>query len=298
MGIINRIADSFRFKDTIIYKEHGDLDDKLIALTRLNKEHPNNQEILNEMRIVNKGLEGEKEIIYQLKKANIGLFVLRDIKIKFEDLSSQIDFIVISPTNIYLIECKNLYGNITVNENGDFIRDTVYNGKRNKIGFYSPIRQVEAQRDVLRKIWDSRVGKLIKILGSNGFNSFRKTLVVVANNDTILNLNKAPKDIKERVIRSDALVRYIENDLRNRPNDEWGFSKKQMEEYARSYLKLSLADVTNYYDYYKTKFKLDENDDFSNNKCPKCGSELVFKNGKYGPFYGCSNYPKCKYIRK
>lgn len=28
--------------------------------------------------------------------------------------------------------------------------------------------------------------------------------------------------------------------------------------------------------------------------CPKCRAEMVFKKGKYGNFYGCSNYPKCK----
>lgn len=33
-------------------------------------------------------------------------------------------------------------------------------------------------------------------------------------------------------------------------------------------------------------------------KCPKCGGGLVKKNGKYGPFYGCSNFPKCRFIKK
>ena len=33
--------------------------------------------------------------------------------------------------------------------------------------------------------------------------------------------------------------------------------------------------------------------------CPKCGGNLVLKNGKHGSFYGCSNYPKCRYtVRK
>ena len=29
--------------------------------------------------------------------------------------------------------------------------------------------------------------------------------------------------------------------------------------------------------------------------CPKCGGALVLRKGKYGKFYGCSNYPKCRY---
>ncbi len=30
-------------------------------------------------------------------------------------------------------------------------------------------------------------------------------------------------------------------------------------------------------------------------KCPKCGSPLIKKLGKYGRFYACSNFPECKY---
>lgn len=31
--------------------------------------------------------------------------------------------------------------------------------------------------------------------------------------------------------------------------------------------------------------------------CPKCGSQLVLRHGKNGDFYGCSNFPKCKYTQ-
>jgi DNA topoisomerase-1 len=36
---------------------------------------------------------------------------------------------------------------------------------------------------------------------------------------------------------------------------------------------------------------LDEN-------CPKCGSQLLLRNGQYGEFVSCSGYPKCKYIKQ
>ncbi len=32
--------------------------------------------------------------------------------------------------------------------------------------------------------------------------------------------------------------------------------------------------------------------------CPECGSPLVKRNGRYGEFIACSNYPECKYIKK
>ena len=33
----------------------------------------------------------------------------------------------------------------------------------------------------------------------------------------------------------------------------------------------------------------------SNGKCPRCGGNLFQRDGRYGRFYGCSNYPRCKY---
>jgi DNA topoisomerase-1 len=33
-------------------------------------------------------------------------------------------------------------------------------------------------------------------------------------------------------------------------------------------------------------------------KCPKCGSNLTLKHGRYGQFTACSNYPKCRYVKR
>ena len=34
-------------------------------------------------------------------------------------------------------------------------------------------------------------------------------------------------------------------------------------------------------------------------KCPQCGHDLVRRKSRYGTtFVGCSNYPKCRYIKK
>ena len=41
----------------------------------------------------------------------------------------------------------------------------------------------------------------------------------------------------------------------------------------------------------KAPVPLDEN-------CPKCGLQLVLRNGQYGEFVSCSGYPKCKYIKQ
>lgn len=33
-------------------------------------------------------------------------------------------------------------------------------------------------------------------------------------------------------------------------------------------------------------------------KCPDCGSDLMWRRGRFGAFIACSNYPSCKYIKK
>ena len=246
--------DAFRFKDTIFYKENSDLQDKYNALKRLNEEYPKNEELQSELLIVKKGLDGENEISYQLKKSHIGMYVLRDVKVKYEDLTAQIDYVVITPVFTYYIECKNLIGNITVTDKGDFIREFTLNGKRMKKGMYSPLRQVEAQREVIRKIWESNTSSFIKFFASKNFEYYRRVLVVAANQDTILNTSKAPKEFKYKILRADSLVRKIEYDLNHRDNDDHLKSKKGMEGIAQSYLDLSSKEEIDYYNYYKEKF--------------------------------------------
>ena len=54
------------------------------------------------------------------------------------------------------------------------------------------------------------------------------------------------------------------------------------------------ADWTN-----EEKTKIKENKTLEEQMiCPKCHGSLIERNGKYGPFIGCSNYPKCKFIKK
>ncbi len=35
-----------------------------------------------------------------------------------------------------------------------------------------------------------------------------------------------------------------------------------------------------------------------NKKCPQCGALMKLKNGQYGKFYGCTNFPQCRYTEK
>ncbi|HFD0846073.1 TPA: topoisomerase DNA-binding C4 zinc finger domain-containing protein [Enterococcus hirae] len=38
-------------------------------------------------------------------------------------------------------------------------------------------------------------------------------------------------------------------------------------------------------------------DELSKKICPECGGTLIVKNGKYGEFLGCNNFPKCRFTK-
>ena len=44
------------------------------------------------------------------------------------------------------------------------------------------------------------------------------------------------------------------------------------------------------------KIKKSNAQKISNEICPKCGGSLVERNGKYGKFTGCANFPKCRFV--
>ena len=85
------------------------------------------------------------------------------------------------------------------------------------------------------------------------FKKYHRVLVVAANNETILNTNYAPKDMKYKVIKSDQLIRTLEYDLEHSDKNIWD-SKKNMIERANFYLCINNNENINYYDYYKNKY--------------------------------------------
>ena len=135
----------------------------------------------------------------------------------------------------YFIECKNLIGNITVNESGDFIREYSYKSHKVKKGIESPYRQVQAQREVYKKIWLKMQGKFRSFLFEKGFENIHRILVVAANGENILNVKYAPKDMKYNIIKADALIRKLEYDRDHSDKSLWD-NKKRMESWANVFL--------------------------------------------------------------
>lgn len=166
-----------------------------------------------EIDMLEKGIQGEKQLLYHLNKSNIGMYVLRDVNFKYNDMTAQIDFVVVTAFKCYFIECKNYSADIIhVDENRNFEMSTRYGKRYNRKAIDSPISQVEDQFTVFQKICLDDVDKVKELLQGNKFKDYFKTLVVFTNSNNRLNLTKAPNDIKYRILKVDNLIRQIEYD--------------------------------------------------------------------------------------
>lgn len=202
-----------KFTETVFYKKESELELQIETLKNIQLKYPNNEKIKHKLRILELGLRGEKEIEFELKNTNIGMFVLRDVNLKYKDLTAQIDYIILTPGYIYFVECKNLIGNISVNERGEFIREYTYDNKKIREGIYSPIRQAERHVEIFKKIWSERNNKVLDKIFREQRQLWFKPLVVMANSKNILDLKKAPKELKSQIIKSDLLIDYIKKDI-------------------------------------------------------------------------------------
>ena len=233
------------FRETKIMKEDCELENKVNVLTELHNKYPNNEKIKDDLIYAKIGLNGEKTIIHELKMANIGMYVLHDITFKYEDLSAQTDFIVITPVKNYFIECKNLRGHLKINNTGSFTRKYESNNNRIEENIYSPLTQAKGHINIYKKIWDKNHGVFDKLLFEKDFFKFNTPLVVMANPKNILYDRFAPKEIKNKVIRADQLINYLEKDLKY---CKWHdrLSQKGMEEKAKFFLDNNTPNIVNY----------------------------------------------------
>ena len=201
--------------------------------------------IATQIKLATYGKMGEDNVAFELKNSGIDMYVLRDIYLEIGDLSAQIDYIVITRKYIYILECKNLIGNIEIDNSGSFIRTYELFGKRIKEGIYSPITQNQRHLQVLKNVRkDSKGNFLTKIAFEKFFQENYKSLVVLANPKTYLNAKFAKKEIKEQVIRADQLIAYIKNmEMAKKENS---MSKDDMLELAQFYLECSQPNKSDY----------------------------------------------------
>jgi transposase-like protein len=246
-----------KMKEPIFLKETGSSNEQLEGLKALLPDAPQEiqVQIERDIKLLSAGMYGEEQIAFELKNSHMPMFILHDLFLTDGDLSAQIDYLVITRKRNFVIECKNLFGNIEINNNGDFIRTVYYNGRYNKEGIYSPITQNQRHLELIKKILrESKSNFIIKALFERFerfFYDTYRTVVVLANPKTVLNAKYAKKEIKEQVIRADQLVDHIKQINSQRGCDT--SSEKDTEELARYFLSLHRGNPADYIEKYRTQ---------------------------------------------
>lgn len=230
MGLFDKFE---KFDKTIFYKKNSELEYQIEALKKVQVKYPHNNTISKKLMLCELGLKGEKDIEFELKNTNIGMYVLHDINLEFENLKAQIDYIIITPAKVYFVECKNLTGNISVNSKGEFTREYYYKGRTIKEGIYSPLTQAERHIEIFKKIWSSNNKGFLNKIKYNNMDKWYVPLVVMANAKNILNIKYAPKEIKSKIVKPDNLVKLLKEDI-NKTEAEYLWSKEDMKECAFS----------------------------------------------------------------
>lgn len=220
-----------------------------------------------------KGRMGERAVSRKLNRLpHYKYKVINNLLINSCGHSTQIDHVVVSQYGVFVIETKNYQGLIYGGYNTDYWTQNIY---WKKYELYNPIIQNKGHIKALERLLkDYNAGVFVSIV------AFSKRAKLLVNFDEVVYWNKINRLIKsyyqECLSQEDVYQIYSVLLSENKT------SRKNTKEHVRSTRK-------------NVKRKKNA---ISNGYCPICGGTLVLRDGKYGWFYGCQNYPNCKYVHK
>lgn len=144
------------------------------------------------------GLEGEDRVNYQLNNLYLPLVCLYDVRIEEDFGGAQADFIVISKEKIYILEVKNLYGNVKVTKSGDVIRVIPRKNQIEEEGMDNPFTQTHRQMMMFKRLLDN-----------NGYHMEFEYLIVMGNPHTAIYF----EGDKYPMIRYDNIINFFESKI-------------------------------------------------------------------------------------
>lgn len=248
--------------------------------------------------------------------------IMRNVYIPKENgETTEIDVVFITQKGIFVIESKNYSGWIFGNENDPFWTATLQNGLKNK--FYNPIKQNNTHMKWLGKYLEEDIPLFSMIVFSERCEL--KKITVESSNVRVIKRDvlyahirdlweqaedKLDKEKVKEIYEKLKNLTHVSKDVKQEHvaaiNEKYNISKKQpkkieeetessqeMEEPVESEL-LQEAEKP-------AESVLPQETGTEARICPRCGGTLVLRVAKKGEnagnsFYGCANYPKCRYI--
>lgn len=233
------------------YKADSDSKKQLERLQQLYATAPDRvkPQIERDMKLLAYGIAGEESVAFELNNSYLPIIVLHDLRLEHEGLSVQIDYLIITTKFCLIVECKNLFGNLEVNNRGEFIRELNFNGTRKKEGIYSPVTQNTRHMEMIKGIGSANKKNLLnRVAFEKFFKDTYRSVIVLANPKTVINLKRAPKFVKDQIIRSDQLIEYIKKSVRESKDLAW--SEKEMYEMADFFVGLHKENPVDYTERY------------------------------------------------
>lgn len=233
-----------------------------------------------------KGKRGEMRVSAILSKLSDEYTILNDLVFRTEKGTTQIDHIVVSKYGIFTIETKNYRGEIYGDDN----------------------RKEWTQLIVTKVTYAKKWWKTYTYVTKNRFyNPVKQSVGHALRIKELLSVFPHVKIVPIVVFTGDAILRYVES------NNHVVYEKKLLDVidgYKTTYLTdndvqavLAILTSNNIRETVSDRQHVknlrtaarEVNATINSGICPKCGGHLIKRNGKYGTFYGCSNYPKCRF---
>ena len=228
----------------------------------------------------NIGKVGEKRVARKLDWLSKEYIVLNDIMLPSQYGTTQIDHIVVSPYGIFVIETKNYKGWIFGHENSEEWKQSLLGKKRwygwssEQHKFRNPIRQNQSHTRAIKRLL-------------TGLGDFRIIPIVVFSDRAELNIT-TPNHI---VVNWSSLRSAIKQfDVPCVPEQ---YIRKIVDKISSANIVEEKSREAHTYSVQQTQQR--KRQMIANGICPQCRSALVERNGRYGRFLGCSNYPRCKF---
>lgn len=207
--------------------------------------------------------------------------VFNDLLLRDGNYTTQIDHIILSCYGVFVIETKNVHGKVYGSDNAEFWKQYLPDWGYKRYG-------TTQEHQLRNPLWQNagHIKSLRRLVFDNDIPIHG---VVVFPYETDLYVTATAE---QPVLKMRQVVPYIKQ-YRGKvlSAEQVGFYRRRLLEVISTTESDRMRHLDNVY-----RNKERWNAAVASGKCPRCGGNLVLRSGKYGQFYGCSNYPRCNYI--
>ncbi len=211
-----------------------------------------------------RGNRGENTVAKMLSRFD-GITFNNYILVDKNNKSHQIDHIYVGRQGVFVIETKNYSGNIYGTQEQEEWTQVLAGGNI-KNTLYNPVRQNGSHVYHIKNL-------LPKNIWVNSCVVFVQGNIAHIQADNVFTV----RGLQNRITASPDMLSNTEID-----NIVEILKQNQATDISKS-------------DHIKSIRETQQQ--IAHNICPRCNAPLVLRKGKYGDFYGCSNYPKCKFTK-